>query len=175
MSPEVQGALCFCGLLGPDGSPSLTQVKTLPPVWADVFADPSLPLHVDIGCAQGRFLLTLAKRSEGAANFLGLEIRSQVKRATFTYFGARLRSAFVVQVKGLCLPASARTWYMLLTELFEKLMVASKWRILEKSSTCAMFFHHVLILFLFSCSWWTEQTGGVLGWNCETRECLVPS
>ncbi|GAQ87655.1 tRNA methyltransferase [Klebsormidium nitens] len=70
------------------------QVKTPPPVWADVFADPSLPLHVDIGCAQGRFVLTLAKRSEGATNFLGLEIRSQlVERANRWSAGLELRNA----------------------------------------------------------------------------------
>jgi tRNA (guanine-N7-)-methyltransferase len=50
-------------------------------VWSEVFADPLLPLHVDVGCAQGRFLLTLAKRSQGAHNFLGLEIRQQVTPA----------------------------------------------------------------------------------------------
>jgi tRNA (guanine-N7-)-methyltransferase len=38
------------------------------------FADPSLPLHLDIGSARGRFLLKMAAEEPGR-NFLGLEIR----------------------------------------------------------------------------------------------------
>lgn len=39
-----------------------------------VFADAGLPLHLDIGCARGRFLLKMAKVSP-EQNFLGVEIR----------------------------------------------------------------------------------------------------
>lgn len=38
------------------------------------FSDPTLPLHLDIGCARGRFLLRMAK-AEPRWNFLGVEIR----------------------------------------------------------------------------------------------------
>jgi tRNA (guanine-N7-)-methyltransferase len=38
------------------------------------FADPSLPLHLDIGCARGRFILKMAE-AESGWNFLGVEIR----------------------------------------------------------------------------------------------------
>jgi tRNA (guanine-N7-)-methyltransferase len=38
------------------------------------FADPTLPLHIDLGCARGRFLLRMAGR-ETKWNFLGVEIR----------------------------------------------------------------------------------------------------
>ena len=41
---------------------------------AAVFADPTLPLHLDIGCARGRFILQMAE-AEPAWNFLGVEIR----------------------------------------------------------------------------------------------------
>ena len=41
---------------------------------AEVFVDPSLPLHLDIGCARGRFLLRMAE-AEPAWNYLGVEIR----------------------------------------------------------------------------------------------------
>lgn len=41
---------------------------------AAVFADPSLPLHLDIGCARGRFILKMAEAEPGW-NFLGVEIR----------------------------------------------------------------------------------------------------
>lgn len=40
----------------------------------DVFADPSLPLHLDIGSARGRFLLRMAK-AQPEWNYLGVEIR----------------------------------------------------------------------------------------------------
>jgi tRNA (guanine-N7-)-methyltransferase len=39
-----------------------------------VFADPGRPLHLDIGCARGRFLLRMADAERGW-NFLGVEIR----------------------------------------------------------------------------------------------------
>jgi tRNA (guanine-N7-)-methyltransferase len=39
-----------------------------------VFADPELPLHLDIGCARGRFILKMAE-AEPKWNFLGVEIR----------------------------------------------------------------------------------------------------
>ena len=39
-----------------------------------VFADASLPLHLDIGCARGRFILRMAM-TEPEWNFLGVEIR----------------------------------------------------------------------------------------------------
>ena len=35
----------------------LLQVPTVPPAWETEFEDPTLPLHVDIGC--GMFLHTL--------------------------------------------------------------------------------------------------------------------
>lgn len=43
-------------------------------VLARHFADPALPLHLDIGCARGRFLLRMAE-AESNWNFLGVEIR----------------------------------------------------------------------------------------------------
>ena len=49
------------------------QPRPLPPL-EELFADPSLPLHLDIGCARGRFLLALAPQ-EPQRNHLGLEIR----------------------------------------------------------------------------------------------------
>ena len=47
--------------------------RPLPPL-GELFADPQLPLHIDIGCARGRFLLALAQEQPGW-NHLGLEIR----------------------------------------------------------------------------------------------------
>ncbi len=40
----------------------------------NVFADPQLPLHLDIGCARGRFVLKMALLFPDR-NFLGVEIR----------------------------------------------------------------------------------------------------
>ncbi len=39
-----------------------------------IFANPNLPVHLDIGCARGRFILKMAQM-EKAQNFLGVEIR----------------------------------------------------------------------------------------------------
>jgi tRNA (guanine-N7-)-methyltransferase len=50
------------------------QVPVQPPDWQKMFAQPDQPLHLDIGCGRGRFLLSMAQ-SEPAWNFLGLEIR----------------------------------------------------------------------------------------------------
>ena len=58
------------------------QVPAEPPVWQDVFADPSLPLCIDIGSGGGRFLLALS-RQWPRHNFLGLEIRRPVRSPTF--------------------------------------------------------------------------------------------
>ena len=41
---------------------------------AELFDDPSKPIHLDIGCARGRFLLALAQ-AEPQRNYLGVEIR----------------------------------------------------------------------------------------------------
>ena len=41
---------------------------------ANVFADPTLPLFLDIGCARGRFILKMAE-NDVATNYLGIEIR----------------------------------------------------------------------------------------------------
>ncbi len=41
---------------------------------AAVFADPTLPIHLDIGCARGRFILKMAEAEPGW-NYLGVEIR----------------------------------------------------------------------------------------------------
>lgn len=45
-----------------------------PPHWEQVFAAPTRPLHLDIGCARGKFLLNMAPLYP-QINFLGTEIR----------------------------------------------------------------------------------------------------
>ncbi|MBF2047165.1 MAG: tRNA (guanosine(46)-N7)-methyltransferase TrmB [Leptolyngbya sp. IPPAS B-1204] len=44
------------------------------PDWHKVYAAPMQPLHLDIGCARGAFLLEIAQQ-QPERNFLGLEIR----------------------------------------------------------------------------------------------------
>ena len=41
---------------------------------AEVFVNPELPLHLDIGCARGRFILKMAE-IDREQNYLGVEIR----------------------------------------------------------------------------------------------------
>lgn len=50
------------------------QTPVIPPGWEKVYAQSTQPLHLDIGCARGEFLLRMAAL-EPNWNFLGLEIR----------------------------------------------------------------------------------------------------
>lgn len=50
------------------------QTPVSPPEWDKIFALPTQPLHLDIGCGKGRFVLQMAQL-ESSWNFLGLEIR----------------------------------------------------------------------------------------------------
>jgi tRNA (guanine-N7-)-methyltransferase len=50
------------------------QTSVSPPDWDKFYANLALPLHLDIGCGRGRFLLSMAVRQPDW-NFLGLEIR----------------------------------------------------------------------------------------------------
>ncbi|MBD2269025.1 tRNA (guanosine(46)-N7)-methyltransferase TrmB [Anabaena sp. FACHB-1391] len=50
------------------------QTPTASPDWESIYTQPNLPLHLDIGCARGRFVLKMAQ-IEANWNFLGLEIR----------------------------------------------------------------------------------------------------
>lgn len=53
---------------------SVYQTPVQPPQWTEVYQDMTQPLHLDIGCAWGRFLLQMAQ-VEPEWNFLGVEIR----------------------------------------------------------------------------------------------------
>jgi tRNA (guanine-N7-)-methyltransferase len=44
------------------------------PEWHQVYANPNLALHLDIGCARGKFLLEMAQLHP-EINFLGIEVR----------------------------------------------------------------------------------------------------
>lgn len=69
------------------------QIPTEVADWSKLFAEPSWPLHIDVGCGYGRFVLIRAKRLAGSsstvampgsskANVVGLEIRKKlVERA----------------------------------------------------------------------------------------------
>ena len=53
------------------------QTPLEPPDWSQIYADPDLPLHLDIGTGKGRFLLQSAS-DHGAWNFLGVDIREAI-------------------------------------------------------------------------------------------------
>lgn len=53
------------------------QVVTPLPDWSSVFSEPQRSLHLDIGCARGKFLLNLAPL-QPEVNFLGIEIRESL-------------------------------------------------------------------------------------------------
>jgi tRNA (guanine-N7-)-methyltransferase len=50
------------------------QTPAASPEWEKIYIQQNLPLHLDIGCARGRFVLKMAQL-EPNWNFLGLEIR----------------------------------------------------------------------------------------------------
>ncbi|MBD2522740.1 tRNA (guanosine(46)-N7)-methyltransferase TrmB [Nostoc sp. FACHB-133] len=50
------------------------QTPASPLEWEKIYAKPNQPLHLDIGCAKGQFLLNMAQ-IEPNWNYLGLEIR----------------------------------------------------------------------------------------------------
>ncbi|MEH2237027.1 tRNA (guanosine(46)-N7)-methyltransferase TrmB [Nostoc sp.] len=50
------------------------QTPASPLDWEKIYAKPNQPLHLDIGCAKGQFLMNMAK-IEPDWNYLGLEIR----------------------------------------------------------------------------------------------------
>jgi tRNA (guanine-N7-)-methyltransferase len=47
------------------------------PDWQDIYQTRNRPIHLDIGCARGRFLLALAQQNP-EVNYLGIEIRRQL-------------------------------------------------------------------------------------------------
>ncbi|MBE9059724.1 tRNA (guanosine(46)-N7)-methyltransferase TrmB [cf. Phormidesmis sp. LEGE 11477] len=56
-------------------------IPAIAPDWSEIFANPHLPLHLDIGCAKGDFVREMAQKVPDW-NFLGLEIRAPlVERA----------------------------------------------------------------------------------------------
>ncbi|CAI5725096.1 unnamed protein product [Peronospora effusa] len=48
------------------------------PNWTQCFADTSLPIHLDIGCARGKYLMDVAMSQATERNFVGVEIRRNV-------------------------------------------------------------------------------------------------
>ncbi|MEL6908795.1 MAG: tRNA (guanosine(46)-N7)-methyltransferase TrmB [Cyanobacteria bacterium J06643_13] len=47
------------------------------PDWQQIYANLNCPIHLDIGCARGRFLLEMAQQYP-ERNYLGIEIRQQL-------------------------------------------------------------------------------------------------
>ncbi len=80
------------------------QVPAEPPDWASVFAEPRLPLAIDVGCGSGRFMLALARRFPGC-NLLGLDIRGPVC-PTFTTGATTSTVCLAVTFLGLTSAAS---------------------------------------------------------------------
>ncbi|KAL3657936.1 hypothetical protein V7S43_017141 [Phytophthora oleae] len=48
------------------------------PDWTQCFEDTSLPIHLDIGCARGKYLMDVAESQASERNFVGVEIRRNV-------------------------------------------------------------------------------------------------
>ena len=57
-------------------SKNFKEIKQIPPL-NQIFENPNLPLHLDIGCASGDFLFELAIKNKNW-NYLGIEIREKL-------------------------------------------------------------------------------------------------
>ena len=57
-------------------SKNFQEIENLPPL-KEMFKDPYLPLHLDIGCASGDFLFDLAMENNDW-NYFGIEIREKL-------------------------------------------------------------------------------------------------
>ncbi len=56
------------------------QVPINIPDWQEIYSNPQQPLHLDLGCARGKFVLEMAQL-QPEMNFLGLEIRQPLVTA----------------------------------------------------------------------------------------------
>jgi len=57
-------------------SKNFFEIDPIPPL-NEVFENPKLPLHLDVGCASGDFLFALARENKNW-NYLGIEIREKL-------------------------------------------------------------------------------------------------
>ena len=57
-------------------SKNFFEIDPIPPL-NEIFQNPKLPLHLDIGCASGDFLIELSLNNENW-NYIGIEIREKL-------------------------------------------------------------------------------------------------
>jgi len=68
-------------------------VEVIPPL-NEIFENPKLPLHLDVGCASGGFLFDLASENKNW-NYLGIEIREKlVNNAKLKLLDSGIRNLF---------------------------------------------------------------------------------
>ena len=89
-----------------------------PPNWTAIYANPNQPLHLDIGCARGKFLLEMAQL-QPEINFLGVEIRQPLveeanqhrdflKLTNLHYLFCNINTSFLPLLESL--PAEVLQW-----------------------------------------------------------------
>lgn len=70
------------------------QTPISPPNWTEVYEKPTQPLHLDIGCARGEFVLSMAQLQPDW-NFLGVEIRQPlIEQANVKVLELKLKNLF---------------------------------------------------------------------------------
>jgi len=76
-------------------SSNFNQIERIPSL-SEMFADPKLNLHLDIGCASGEFLIDLALVNT-KWNYVGIEIREKlVKNAKFKVVEREIKNLYFV-------------------------------------------------------------------------------
>lgn len=89
-----------------------------PPNWTEIYANPNQQLHLDIGCARGKFLLEMAQL-QPEINFLGVEIRQPLvieanarrdylKLTNLHYLFCNINTSFLPLLQSL--PAEVLQW-----------------------------------------------------------------
>ena len=74
-------------------SKNFNEIEKVPPL-IEMFADPKLPLHLDIGCAAGEFLFELALEN-CSWNYIGIEIRERlIKTAKIKALEREMRNLY---------------------------------------------------------------------------------
>ena len=76
-------------------SRNFNEIERIPPL-IEMFGDPSLILHLDIGCASGEFLFDLSLAND-SWNYIGIEIRQRlVKNAQLKVREKEIRNLYFV-------------------------------------------------------------------------------
>ena len=89
----------YNGLAPPPDDPGVKGLPSGEASWSTFFRDPTLPVHVDVGCARGKLVADMAERYRGTRNFIGIEARGQLVEEAGAYHNCRFLCANLMSDK----------------------------------------------------------------------------